>query len=667
MLPWLFLALIILIIPQLNNTELMDSTLSGKAFGFLWAMLGYIVILIIITAAAVNHKAVHIKITLTDILLGVFCVMEAIYYWRNPGDQLKMVTFGGLIIFYVSVRALNLKYIHYLFIAIVISGAIQAIYGNLQLWGFYPSNHGLFKMTGSFFNPGPYAGYLAAVFPISLGIYLFGIPSENSKPNSVVLKLLEHYNVIKSTLGEKLSKTIFISNYFSKSTTGTQKVEPKRIISDLLKSIALISIISMLLVLPATRSRAAWLAVLVSSFYLISVKYQLAQRINIFFNTYTKKIFLIVLLTFLVIISGAGLYYFKKGSADGRLLIWKVSAEMINDKPVLGHGSGKFAADYMNYQAAYFKPNPDSPESLQADNVTYAYNELLKLTVEKGLIGLLLAISVIWCLYFVKTESGENNHVNLSLLAARGGLLSVIVFALFSYPSEILPIKMLFVLFSGVMATQQNPIRILQLPTKETIFSGTVRYVTLAIILLTIYPAGKYLAQQYQAYKTWKDASDVYNAGAYPECLEDFEMAYPNLKTNGVFLIQYGKALEMAEKHKNSIAILNEAKQHINNTILYTCLGNNYKALGKNTEAEQAYLHARYMAPARFYPLYLLAKLYDENGQRGKAMAMAKKVIGKKIKIESTAIKEIQEEMEKMIKKGKVENQNENNVHKNKA
>ena len=654
MLSWLFLALIILIIPQLNNTELMDSTQSGKAFGFLWAMLGYIVMLIIITAAAVNHKAVHIKITLVDIILGVFCVMEAIYYWRKPGDQLKMMTFGGLIVFYLSVRTLNLKYIYFLFIAIVISGATQAIYGNLQLWGYYPSNHGLFKMTGSFFNPGPYAGYLAAVFPISLCIYLFGIPSENTKPNSVVLKLLEHYNVIKSTLGEKLSKTIFISNYFSKSTTGTQEVEPKRIISDLFKSIALISIISMLLVLPATRSRAAWLAVLVSSFYLISVKYQLARRIKIFFNTYTKKIFLIVLLTFLVIISGAGLYHFKKGSADGRLLIWKVSAEMIKDKPVLGHGTGKFAADYMNYQAAYFQPNPDSPESLRADNVTYAYNELLKLTVEKGIIGLLLAGSVIWCLYFVKTESGENSNVNLSLLAARGGLLSVVVFALFSYPSEILPIKMLFVLFVGVIATHQKSMHIIQFPAKETALLNTVRFATLAVVLLTIYPAEKYLTQQYKAYKTWKDASDIYNAGAYSECLEDFEMVYPNLKTNGVFLIQYGKALEMAEKYENSIAILNEAKQHLNNTILYTCLGNNYKALGKNNESEQAYINAWHMAPVKFYPLYLVAKLYDEIGQPESAKAIAKKVLEKKIKIDSPAIKEIQEEMEKLVKKGKV-------------
>ena len=56
------------------------------------------------------------------------------------------------------------------------------------------------------------------------------------------------------------------------------------------------------------------------------------------------------------------------------------------------------------------------------------------------------------------------------------------------------------------------------------------------------------------------------------------------------------------------------------------------------------------MSPARFYPLYLLAKLFDETGQQEKAVAMAKEVMKKEVKIESTAIKEIQEEMRKIVK-----------------
>lgn len=84
-----------------------------------------------------------------------------------------------------------------------------------------------------------------------------------------------------------------------------------------------------------------------------------------------------------------------------------------------------------------------------------------------------------------------------------------------------------------------------------------------------------------------------------------------------------------------------------------------------NTEAEQAYLHAWHMAPAKFYPLYLLAKLYDETGQKEKAVEMANKVMEKEVKIESTAIREIQEEMKKIIEKSKAEMLNKSNIHTN--
>ena len=76
------------------------------------------------------------------------------------------------------------------------------------------------------------------------------------------------------------------------------------------------------------------------------------------------------------------------------------------------------------------------------------------------------------------------------------------------------------------------------------------------VSLLLAYPACLHIAQQYQAYKLWKDATDIYNVGAYPESLEDFEQAYPQLKTSGQFLVQYGKALEMAGKSDSSIVLV---------------------------------------------------------------------------------------------------------------
>ena len=51
------------------------------------------------------------------------------------------------------------------------------------------------------------------------------------------------------------------------------------------------------------------------------------------------------------------LYFLKRNSADGRLLIWICCLNMIAIKPWFGFGSGGFEAHYMDYQAQFFHRN----------------------------------------------------------------------------------------------------------------------------------------------------------------------------------------------------------------------------------------------------------------------------------------------------------------------
>ena len=39
---------------------------------------------------------------------------------------------------------------------LILAGAIEAIWGLLQVYGYEPSNHSLYAMTGSVYNPGRY-------------------------------------------------------------------------------------------------------------------------------------------------------------------------------------------------------------------------------------------------------------------------------------------------------------------------------------------------------------------------------------------------------------------------------------------------------------------------------------------------------------------------------
>ena len=50
----------------------------------------------------------------------------------------------------------------------ILYGVVEAVWGIRQVYGFTYSNHSLYALTGSFYNPGPYSGYLAMIFPICL-------------------------------------------------------------------------------------------------------------------------------------------------------------------------------------------------------------------------------------------------------------------------------------------------------------------------------------------------------------------------------------------------------------------------------------------------------------------------------------------------------------------
>ena len=43
---------------------------------------------------------------------------------------------------------------------LIAAGTVEAVWGLLQVYGYEPSKHSLYALTGSFYNPGPYSGFL---------------------------------------------------------------------------------------------------------------------------------------------------------------------------------------------------------------------------------------------------------------------------------------------------------------------------------------------------------------------------------------------------------------------------------------------------------------------------------------------------------------------------
>ena len=97
---------------------------------------------------------------------------------------------------------------------LILAGMVEALWGLGQVYGYLPVKHAMFPLTGSFYNPGPYGGFLAMAFPVCLW------------------EVLSHYRNCRKGLAYWIS---------------------------------LVGLVLMGVMLPATMSRTAWVAVAISS------------------------------------------------------------------------------------------------------------------------------------------------------------------------------------------------------------------------------------------------------------------------------------------------------------------------------------------------------------------------------------------------------------------
>jgi len=224
-------------------------------------------------------------------------------------------------------------------ISIVLVAAAEAIIGLLQLYGLHRIYHSLFKVTGTFFNPAPYAGFLVASLPSALLL-------TNMKQNTI--------SRVCSWLGWT---TVFL----------------------------------VLTVIPPTHSRAAYLGLMSTILVWVFFRYKPLLYLKRVLNTRLKKRLAFILAPLILLILVTGLYWFKKDSASGRLLIWKVALSTIKEQPLTGHGFNTLQATLAPAQAVYFAEGKGSDgEKMLAGSVRWAFNESLQIASETGLIGLLL-------------------------------------------------------------------------------------------------------------------------------------------------------------------------------------------------------------------------------------------------------------------------------------
>lgn len=243
--------------------------------------------------SVVGFIPVAIQFIGTFLLLSVVCIsskelppgeLSKQWWWLARAGLLYTVCIWVSFLFYPGNTKNKLPdYANTVAWVLILLGGWEAVIGLRQIYGLSYSNHSLFTLTGTFFNPGPYSGYLALVFPICLNEY-FRLKRQ-----------------MKTSIPAKVG-------YY----------------------IALAVLLLIVCVLPAGMSRSSWMAVGISGLFVAWQQNDWGKFLTHIWHKEKKKVFTWGISGGICVLMGlAAIFYLKKDSANGRLFMWKISLKAI--------------------------------------------------------------------------------------------------------------------------------------------------------------------------------------------------------------------------------------------------------------------------------------------------------------------------------------------------
>ena len=310
------------------------------------------------------------------------------------------------------------------------------------------------------------------------------------------------------------------------------------------------------------------------------------------------KMYVGIAMVICLLIVVSGLYMLKVPSANTRFLLWRVSGDMIKENTLLGRGAPGFAADYMYYQAEYFRNNPESGFVKISNNHYQSYNIFIQMLVEHGIVGFTLLMGVIWTA-FARCRKGVWRYVLLCLLAA----------SCFTYTNHVFPLMLIFPMALGMLREEESGVVKAGFPIRIA-----VGVVGLFLIGYSVIALGRY-----------ESVCRVVEKGGFVGSKDFMELCRNNRNLNLQCSMNIFNSDELAVAEKlEMMEFLNEGMT----TSEKICdMGDLYLAVGDVVKAEEHYLLAHYMVPCRVIPLGKLIALYEKVGDEEKLFDVAQKIV----------------------------------------
>ena len=575
-----------------------EGTVYGRHFCFILCFLLFFVFLALRFFLASKPHLVCLSIP--DILIITFLVYYLFRSQSNNSEPYQIKQFLLVILYFLTTflaRKMdnNRRLFQTILLIFTLTVFCQVLTGFSQLIGLNNTHHPVFVATGTFWNPGPFGGFLVLSFTLCL---CFAIKKHAS---------FQWRDMV-------------------------------------LKTIARASSVGILVLLVFLKSKASWLALITSCGFVFYCLY----FAKVFRKSALKQHLIIYFFLFLAVVI---IFYFQYNSARGRVFIWKITSTMILDHPVVGVGVGNYSKFFCEHQTGYFKNgNPSDEEKLLAGLGESCFNEYLQLTSELGIIGLLLFMLFIIILlrrpFFSLLELHRGNH-DFIILGAVAGILGFLIFSLFSYPFSILPMEInLYFLFGIVASCHKKDISIL---FPRFINSFYFKAILLVIVFIFLVSFLNNSDREIVARKRWQYASGLKTIGNYCKAINIFKAISPVLKDNAIFLMDFGEALYLNGLFNESTDILKKSVSLVPHPQTYELLGKACQNIGNNVDAEKYFLNSVYLVPHRFTPRYSLIRYYLKTQQVEKAIFQLNAIIEMPIKVNSLKVRRIKEEAKSLM------------------
>ena len=185
----------------------------------------------------------------------------------------------------------------------------------------------------------------------------------------------------------------------------------------------------------------------------------------------------------------------NESSTNARLTTWKRSFKLIKENPLLGVGTGNWKIEVLKYEAP------------MADNHIISYknhNDFIEVTVETGLIGGLIYLSLFFLILFNFARSTLMRPLNEDmvkhLFLPAFGILAYSVDAFFNFPNDRPEIRVLFAMYVGMYIASSGssfsvpkkwvPQKLLSRPNNKGIPSNILKislFLSLSIFAIILY------------------------------------------------------------------------------------------------------------------------------------------------------------------------------------